>query len=48
MPFFAIIVVITVVAVGLWFLSLVPSWAWLAAVALVLGAVIFGFCIYLF
>lgn len=42
MPFFAIIGIVTVLALGLWFLSLVPGWAWLTAVVLVLGILALG------
>ncbi|WP_303795414.1 hypothetical protein [Sandarakinorhabdus limnophila] len=42
MPFFAIIGIVTVVALGLWLLSLVPGWAWLSAVAFVLGILALG------
>ena len=42
MPFFAIIGIVTVLALGLWFLSLVPGWAWLTAAVLVLGILALG------
>jgi len=37
MPLLAVIAVFTFLAVGLWFLSLVPGWAWWTAAALVFG-----------